>query len=129
MLLFGCGRQQKCHTATPSPTKVWRRMERNRLKLVGRDKGSITEQQTKGNSNNKDTEKGNTQNKPAEQSLQNRDTLYRTDSVVRSQAVSEFPSPSSAPPEPSMTAHGIEYRALFGQVGSACPAVPLPGFW
>jgi len=36
-------------------------------KLVGRDKGSLTEQQTKGNSNNNNTEKGNTQNKPAEQ--------------------------------------------------------------
>jgi len=27
-----------------------------------------------------------------------------------------------------MTAHGMEYPALFGQVGSACPAVSLPGF-
>ena len=30
------------------PAGVWRRMERNRQKLVGRDKGSLTEQQTKG---------------------------------------------------------------------------------
>jgi len=27
-----------------------------------------------------------------------------------------------------MTAHGMEYWALFGQVGSARPAVRLPGF-
>jgi len=45
---FGCGRQQKCHSAAPPPTGVQRRMERNRQKLVGRDKGSLTEQQTKG---------------------------------------------------------------------------------
>ena len=45
---FGCGRQQKRHTAAPPPAGVWRRMERNRQKLVGRDKGSLTEQQTEG---------------------------------------------------------------------------------
>jgi len=32
-----------------------------------------------------------------------------------SRAASEFPPPSSPPPEPSMTAHGMEYPALFGQ--------------
>ena len=32
----------------PSPSGVRRRMERNRQKLVGWDKGSLTEQQTKG---------------------------------------------------------------------------------
>jgi len=31
--------------AVPPPTSVRRRMERNRQKLVGRDKGSLTEQQ------------------------------------------------------------------------------------
>ena len=40
---------------------------------------------------------------------------------ARSRAVTAFPPPSSPPPEPSMTAHGMEYRALFGQVGSARP--------
>jgi len=34
--------------AAPPPAEVQRRMERNRQKLVGRDKGSLTEQQTKG---------------------------------------------------------------------------------
>jgi len=34
--------------ATPPPAGMRRRMERNRQKLVGRDKGSLTEQQTKG---------------------------------------------------------------------------------
>jgi len=35
-------------SAAPPPAGVRRRMERNRQKLVGRDKGSLTEQQTKG---------------------------------------------------------------------------------
>jgi len=43
MLWFGCGRQQKLHVAAPPPAGVQRRMERNRQKLVGRDKGSLTE--------------------------------------------------------------------------------------
>jgi len=45
---FGCSQQQKRHTAAPPPAGVRRRMERNRKKLGGRDKGSLTEQQTKG---------------------------------------------------------------------------------
>jgi len=36
-------------------------MERNRQKLVGRDKGSLTEQQNKGHSNDNDTDKENIQ--------------------------------------------------------------------
>jgi len=45
---FGCRRQQKRHAAAPPPAGVQRRMERNRQKLVGGDKGSLTAQQTKG---------------------------------------------------------------------------------
>jgi len=48
LLWFGCSWQQKRHAAAPPPTEVRRRMERNRQKLVGQDKGSLTEQQTKG---------------------------------------------------------------------------------
>jgi len=36
------------HTAAPPPAGVRRRMERNRRKPVGQDKGSLTEQETKG---------------------------------------------------------------------------------
>ena len=57
---FGCRRQQKHHTAAPPPAAVRRRMERERQKLVGRDKGSLTEQQTEGNRNNNDTDKEKT---------------------------------------------------------------------
>ena len=39
---------KKCHVAAPPPAGVRRRMERKRQKLVGRDKGSLTEQQTEG---------------------------------------------------------------------------------
>jgi len=35
------------------------------------------------------------------------------------QAAREFPPRRTPPPpEPSVTSHGMEYRALFGQVGS-----------
>jgi len=44
----GCHRQQKRHVAAPPPAAVRRRIERKRQKLVGRDKGSLTEQQTEG---------------------------------------------------------------------------------
>ena len=48
VLVFGCRRQQKRHAAAPPPACMRRRMERKRQKLVGRDKGSLTEQQTEG---------------------------------------------------------------------------------
>jgi len=48
VLWFGCDRQQQRHAAASPPAGVQRRMERNRQKLVGWDKGSLTEQQTKG---------------------------------------------------------------------------------
>jgi len=38
-------------------------MGRKRQKLVGPDKGSLTEQQNKGNSNNNNTDEENIQNK------------------------------------------------------------------
>jgi len=60
---FGCRRQQKRHAAAPPPAGVWRRMKRKRHKLVGRDKGSLTEQQTEGNRNNNDTDKEKTRQK------------------------------------------------------------------
>jgi len=43
-----------------SPCQGAKENERKRQKLVGRDKGSLTEQQTKGNRNNNDTDKGKT---------------------------------------------------------------------
>jgi len=97
-------------------------MERNRQKLVSWDKGSLTEQQTKGTVTTtiQISRKHNT----------NRTTQRATLTACRPccRAASEFPSARSSPPEPSMTVHGMEYPALFGQVGSARLAVSLPGF-
>jgi len=45
---FDCGRQHKRHAAAPPPAGVRRRTKINRQKLVGRDKGSLTEQHTNG---------------------------------------------------------------------------------
>jgi len=123
LLWFGCGRQQKRYVATPPPARVRRRMESNRQKLVGRDKGSLTEQQTKGTVTTtiQIKRKHNTNHTTQRAALPD-----RTDATC-SRATSEFPLPSSPPPEPSMTACGMEYPALFGQVGSAGLAVSLPG--
>jgi len=74
-------------------------MERKRQKLVGRDKGSLTEQQTKGTVTTTiqirrkyDT---NSHNRPSHPD--------------RTGAASEFPPRRPPPPpEPSMTSHGME---------------------
>jgi len=63
-------------------------MERNRQKLLGRDNGSLTEQQNKGKRNNNDTNKENTQNKTVEP----RERLSPTTAAARSQAASPFPA-------------------------------------
>jgi len=97
-------------------------MERNRQKLVCRDKGSLTEQQTKGTATTMIQKRG-----MHKTNQQNRTAVLDRTAAVLSRAASEFPPPSSHPLEPSMTAHGMEYPALFGQVGSAPPAMPLPG--
>jgi len=101
-------------------------MERNRQKLVGQDKGNLTEQQTEGTGTT-------TMQKKGEYTKQTR----RTEPLSRTKRPLCPPEPrvtsrrAAPPPEPRMTAQGMECQALFGQVGvgSAHPAVPLPGFW
>jgi len=124
LLWFGYGQQQKHHATTPLPAGVRRRMERNRQKLVGHDKGSLAEQQAKGTviTTIQIRRKQNT-NRTTQ-----RPALPDQTATARSRAASEFPSPLFPPLEPSVMAHGMEYPALFGQVGSAHLAVPLPGF-
>jgi len=92
----------------------------NKQKLVGQNKGSLTEHQTKGT--------GTTTIRIKRKHNTNRTTHRAAPAAEHSRAASEFPPPSSPPTEPSMMACGMEYPALFGQVGSARPAVPLPGF-
>jgi len=83
---------------------------------VGRDKGSLTKQQTEGNRNHNDTNKEKTQQRTA----QPRQPLSRTGPVLRPPKPRERPRRAAPPPpEPSVKSHGMEYQALFGQVGSA----------
>jgi len=124
MFWFGCGWQHKRQGAAPPPAGVRRRMERDKQKLVGRDKGSLTEQQTGGTG----TTTIQIRRKHNTNHTTQRVALPDQTNAARSQAAREFPPPSYPPPEPSMTAHVMEYPALFGQVGSARPAVALPGF-
>jgi len=100
-------------------------MERNRQKLVGWDKGSLTEQQTKGTV----TTTIQMRRKHNTNCTTQRAVLPDQTGATSSRAASDFPPCRPPPPEPSMAAHGMEYPALFGQVGSAHAAVPLPGFW
>jgi len=81
---------------------------------VGRNKGSLTEQQTKGTVTTTIQMIHNT-NRTTQRAVLPDQTGARTS--------------SSAPLEPSMMAHGMEYPALSGQVGSDRLTVPLPGFW
>jgi len=85
--------------------------------MVGWDKGILTEQQTKGKATTMIQKRG-----IHKTNQQNRTALSDRMVAEPSWAASVFPPPSSPPPEPSMTAHGMEYPALFGQVGSAPPA-------
>jgi len=111
---FGCRWQQKHHAAAPPPAGMRRRMKRKRQKLVGRDKGSLTEQQTEGTATTtiQIREKYNTNS-------HNRPALLDKTGAARSPAVRVPAALPPPPPEPSVMSHGMEYPALFGQVGSA----------
>ena len=91
----------KCHAATPPSAGLRRRMQRNRQKLVGQDKGSLTEQQTEGTGTTiQMRRKHNTNRTTQRAALPDR-------TAARSRAESEFPPSSSPTPEPSMTWYGI----------------------
>jgi len=87
-------------------------MERKQAKTGGVGYGQFNRTANKGNKNNNDTEKGGY----TTQTAQPRDQLPPL--CAPEQRVSS-PRPAPPQPEPSMTAHGMEYPALFGQVGSA----------
>ena len=113
-------------STTPPPAGVGRRMERTRQKLVGWDKGSLSEQQTKGT---------------VTTTVQIRRT-YKTNSEMDratltawcpagSQAVTAFSLASCPHWKPSMLAHGVELNTLLclASLGQSAPAVSRPGFW
>jgi len=99
-------------------------MERNRQKLVGRDKGSLVDQQTKGTVTTTIPIRRIHKTKQNAESYSHRPTPPR---APKPQLASRHAAPPH--PEPSMTAHGMQYPALFGQVGSAHLAVFPPGSW
>jgi len=120
MLWFGCGRQQNCHAAAPPQARVQRRMERNRQKPVGRDKGSLTEQQTKGT--------GTTMIQIRRIHNTNRTThraaLLDQTGTARSRAASEFPPLSP----PTRTQHNGTWYGIPGSVwpGGVSPLCCVP---
>ena len=116
---FGCRRQQKRHEATPPPAGVRRRMKRKRQKLVGRDKGSLTEQKTEGNRNNNDTDK--------EKTRQKTDLLSRTAPAPHAPELREWvPAPPTGTQRDG-TWYGIPGSVWSGGVSPHPLAVPLPG--
>jgi len=120
---FGCSPQQKRHVAAPPPAGVRRRMERNRQKLVGRDKGSLTEQQTKGTATTTIQIRGK-QNT-------NR-TTQRIDLLHWRCALPSHEWVPSAQLPPTRTQHDGTWYGMPGCVwpgGVSPPAVSLPGFW
>jgi len=82
-------------------------------KLVGRDKGSLTEQQTKGTVTTTIQIRRN-----HDKTDRTTEPLSRTEPALRAPEPRVSPRRAAPPPpEPSMTAHSMEYPALFGQVG------------
>jgi len=107
--------------AAPPPDTMWRKKERKRQKLVGRDKGSLTEQQTKGTGTTKIQKRGiyktNQQNRAC-----------RTDPLSRT-------APPLSPPEPRESSRravphsGTQHDGTwYGMPGSVWPGgVSPPG--
>jgi len=105
---------------------VRRKKERNRQKPVGRDEGSLTEQKTKGTVTTTIQKRGIHRSNQHNRARRTEPLSWmnRRCALPSRKSVPAVPPP---PPEPSMTAHGMEYPALFGQAGLARPTLPLPG--
>jgi len=97
-------------------------MERKRQKLVGQDKGSLTEQQIKGTGTTIQIRRKHNTKQNTESNSQSPLPLHAPEPRLSSRC----PAPPQL--EPGMTAHSIEYPDLSGQVGSTHPAVSPPGF-
>jgi len=122
LLPKGCGGEWKetgRNWCLPPPKGVWRRMERNRQKLVGWDKGGLTEQQTKGTG---------TTTVQIRRKHNTNCTTHRGALAALPSHMSEFPLPCSPPSQHDGTWYGIPCSVWPGGV-TACPAVSLPGFW
>jgi len=107
MLWFWPRLESKDHTvilSSLSPAGVGTRMERRRQKLVGQDKGSLTETANKANSKKNSTDKENIQNK--QRNAQSNSHGLMPCALLSSDSLSPQPAPQ---PEASMAAHGIKY--------------------
>jgi len=109
----------------PSPHWAEEENGKKKAKSRGLGYGQFDRTANEANSNTNNTDKENIQNKQRNV----RNNSHRP--VPRMlPSCNHFPPPaSSLPPEPSMTARGIEYPVLFDQVGSAGQTVSPPGFW
>jgi len=119
---FGCRRQQKHHAAAPPPAAVRSRMERKRQKLVGRDKGSLTEQRTKRTVTTTIQKRGLHRTNP-----QNR--VGRTDPLSRTTTPLSPPEPrvSSRHSPPPRTPHDGTWYGIPGSVWPGWGWVNPPG--
>ena len=112
MFWFGCSQQQKRHAAALPPAGMQRRMERRKQKTGGSGLGVFNRTANKGNRNNNDTEKEKTrQNRPHNRLSRTAPPLCPPKPRVSSCRA------ASLLLEPCLMAHGMEYPALFGQVG------------
>ena len=82
---------------------------------MGRDKGSLTEQQTEGTGTTTIQIRRKHNNEPHDPDSRSPEQ----DGHRALPSRSSVPPRRPPPPERSVTAHGMEHRALFGQVGSA----------
>jgi len=100
----------------PSPRRHTEENEKeNRQKPVGRDKGSLTEQQTEERGTTTEQIRRKHNNEPHDPDSRSPEQDQRCAPPNR-ETVPAAPPP---PREPSVTSHGMEYRGPFGQVGSA----------
>jgi len=94
-------------------------------KTGGLGQGQCNRTASNGNRNSNDTDKENTQHKQQEW----REPLSPPAAARAPEPQESSRRPAHPQPETSVRAHGMEYPAPFGQVGSSRPAVSLPGFW
>jgi len=115
---FSCGRQQKRHAAAPPPAAVRRRMKRKRQKLVGQDKGSLTEQETEGTVTTMIQIR-----RKYDTNSYNRPSLPDRTGAARSRIASEFPPRRP----PTGTQHDGSWYGIPGSVWPGWGWVSPPG--
>jgi len=97
---------------------------KKKTKTLGRDEGSLTEQQMKRTA---------TTTILVRRIYETNNEMHRATLTAQcpvcSQATTYFPPGQLLHPEPSVMAHGIKHPVLFDEFGSAGLAVSPPNFW